>query len=115
MTRQQWKLTSYSREYTKYHRGGFHFPCTAWAFRLFATSFLAVVRIAKTDKKRKQQYWFFTKTVYYKVSCGVVVGWVLKATWTGVRILQARCVSCRVSLALAATHTGIPHLFLPRR
>ena len=40
------------------------------------------------------------KMVYYEVSCGVVVGWVLKATWTGVRIPQARCVSCRVSSAL---------------
>ena len=47
--------------------------------------------------------------VYYEVICGVVVGWVLKATWTGVRILQACCVSCRVSLA--ATHTVMPHLF----
>ena len=36
-----------------------------------------------------------TKTVYYEVSCGLVVWWVLKATWTGVRILQALCVSCR--------------------
>jgi hypothetical protein len=47
---------------------------------------------------------YITKTLYYEVSCGVVVGWVLKVTWTGVlilqaRFLQARCVSCRVSLS----------------
>jgi hypothetical protein len=42
---------------------------------------------------------------------GVVVeGCVLKvkATWTWVRILQARCMSCRVSLT--ATYTAMPHL-----
>ena len=31
---------------------------------------------------------YITKTVYYEVSCGVVVGSVMKATWTGVGILQ---------------------------
>jgi hypothetical protein len=56
---------------------------------------------------------YITKTLYYEVSCGVVVGWVLKVTWTGVwilqaRFLQARCVSCRVSLA--APHTAMTHL-----
>jgi hypothetical protein len=51
---------------------------------------------------------YITKTVYYEVICGVVVVWILKATWTGVRILQARCVSCRVSFS--ATHTAMPRL-----
>ena len=37
---------------------------------------------------------------YDKVSCDVVVGWVLKAAWTGVRILQACCVSCRRRILL---------------
>jgi hypothetical protein len=51
---------------------------------------------------------YITKTAYYEVSCGVVVGRVMEATLTGVWILQARCVSCHVSLA--ATHTAMPQL-----
>jgi hypothetical protein len=52
-----------------------------------------------------QRVWFILLvTLFFLVlSDGVVVvGWVLKAAWTGVQILQVRCVSCRVSLA--ATH-----------
>jgi hypothetical protein len=36
---------------------------------------------AKTDEKQISEYGFYiTKTVYHEGSCGVVVGWVLKAT-----------------------------------
>jgi hypothetical protein len=38
---------------------------------------------------------YITKTVYYEVSCGVVVGWVLKAT---------------VDRGSDPTHTEMPHL-----
>jgi len=50
-----------------------------------------------------------TETAYskFEVSDGITVGWVLKATWTRVRILQAR-VTCRVSFV--ATHTAMPPL-----
>ena len=54
--------------------------------------------IAKTDENKISECGLFiTKTDYYKVSCGVVVVSVLKAWWTKVEILQARCVSCRQS------------------
>jgi hypothetical protein len=44
-------------------------------------------------KKKIGEYGIYiAKTVYYEVSCGVLVGWVLKATWTGVPILQVCCV-----------------------
>jgi hypothetical protein len=47
--------------------------------------------------------------VWYRISDGVViVGWVLEATWIGVRNLQVCCVSCHVSFA--ATHTAMPPL-----
>jgi hypothetical protein len=36
--------------------------------------------IPKADEKEFSEYGLYiTKTVYYEVSCGVVVGWVLKA------------------------------------
>ena len=58
---------------------------------------------------------YTTKTVYYEVSCGVVVGWVLKATWARVWILQARCVTCCIFSAVCGnSRSGRPRfIFAP--
>ena len=53
--------------------------------------------LKRTKNKISEYGLYITKTDYYKVSCGVVVGSVLKAWWTGVGFVQARCVSCRQS------------------
>jgi hypothetical protein len=42
---------------------------------------------------------YITKTVYYEVSCGIVVGWVVKATVDRGLDPAGTCVSCRISLA----------------
>jgi len=61
----------------------------------------------KWMKKLIKQLWFIQlKNYLQRGECGIVAELVLEATWTGVRILQARCVSCRVSSA--ATHTAMP-------
>ncbi len=51
-------------------------------FLLVAKGFPSVVRISlKRMKNKISEYGLYTtKTVYYEVSCGVVVGWVLKAS-----------------------------------
>ena len=69
---------------------------------------LSVLRpyLLKRMKNKIAHMVYITKTVYYKVSCGVVVGSVLKATWTGVGTLKARCVSCRVSHLIFAPPLG---------
>jgi hypothetical protein len=41
-----------------------------------------------------------TKTVYYKVSCGVVVGWVLKATVVRGLDPATICWECIIPVAL---------------
>jgi hypothetical protein len=55
---------------------------TIFSFLLFAKGFLSVVCISlKRMKNKISEYGLYiTKMVYYEVSCGVVVGWVLKST-----------------------------------
>jgi len=45
---------------------------------------LSVHRLKRMKNKISEYGLYITKTVDYEVSCGVLVGSVLKATWTGV-------------------------------